>query len=572
MTDLAHAPILLEVPYSDKDRVKSLGGRWNGELKKWFVPAGKDSAPFEEWIFAPIVPKETTALPPVPGGDNAPQMSVAEFIGGVRKVVLGTYDHDVWLVGQVTSLRERKSMVLIELMDSEQSAAAQAAKIDVKAFGSVWSGLIKRFVEQTGQDLVPGTTVRVKVRPEFDPKYHLGARLIDIDPTATIGAFELKLREIRKKLAEEGILAANKNLPAPIDFFSVAVIHPHAASGFADFKADADALESLGLCKFLYVSSTFEGPAAEDGIVSAFRKIAAADAERRFDAVMLIRGGGSKQGLMSLSTEGIARAICGCRIPVITGLGHADDDTLPDEIAWKRCDTPSKSIAFIRDAIRARAEEGKEAFLILRRIAEAAVAEQRAVLERTRDGLLHSAERAIARSSENAESGRTALLSAARDAKTKMAILSGEADALRILVVSEAKNRLNEAAKSSDAAVETISSKAGAALASAKAKIDADRDAIAAAAPRLLDVARENVEKAAADIRRIVPERLEAVSRRVAETAALIEAMGPEATIKRGFCLLVGPDGKAVRTTESLRSLGGGVLRMRDGEIDVVVA
>ncbi len=39
----------LNVPYSEKDAVKALGGRWDPRQKKWYVPAGKDLAAFEQW-------------------------------------------------------------------------------------------------------------------------------------------------------------------------------------------------------------------------------------------------------------------------------------------------------------------------------------------------------------------------------------------------------------------------------------------------------------------------------------------------------------------------------------------
>ena len=40
----------LNCPFGDKDECKSLGGRWDGDVKKWYVPAGVDIAPFAKWI------------------------------------------------------------------------------------------------------------------------------------------------------------------------------------------------------------------------------------------------------------------------------------------------------------------------------------------------------------------------------------------------------------------------------------------------------------------------------------------------------------------------------------------
>jgi hypothetical protein len=42
--------VILDVPYSEKDEAKELGAWWDPDLKKWFVPQGKDSRPFSRWF------------------------------------------------------------------------------------------------------------------------------------------------------------------------------------------------------------------------------------------------------------------------------------------------------------------------------------------------------------------------------------------------------------------------------------------------------------------------------------------------------------------------------------------
>jgi hypothetical protein len=59
----ATANINLKVPFAEKDQAKSLGARWNGELKVWYVPPGTDSAPFAKW-FTDAVPTVSTVAAP----------------------------------------------------------------------------------------------------------------------------------------------------------------------------------------------------------------------------------------------------------------------------------------------------------------------------------------------------------------------------------------------------------------------------------------------------------------------------------------------------------------------------
>ena len=40
----------LNCTFDDKDECKALGGKWDGDEKKWYVPAGQDTSPFKKWM------------------------------------------------------------------------------------------------------------------------------------------------------------------------------------------------------------------------------------------------------------------------------------------------------------------------------------------------------------------------------------------------------------------------------------------------------------------------------------------------------------------------------------------
>lgn len=40
----------IEVPYKDKNNVKLLGARYDGDRKKWYIPQGVDSKHFSKWM------------------------------------------------------------------------------------------------------------------------------------------------------------------------------------------------------------------------------------------------------------------------------------------------------------------------------------------------------------------------------------------------------------------------------------------------------------------------------------------------------------------------------------------
>ena len=61
--------INLKVPFSEKDQAKSLGARWNAELKLWYVPIGIEAAPFAKWFFDAL---------PVATGTTKPKQAVVD--------------------------------------------------------------------------------------------------------------------------------------------------------------------------------------------------------------------------------------------------------------------------------------------------------------------------------------------------------------------------------------------------------------------------------------------------------------------------------------------------------------
>ncbi len=42
--------MMLSVSFEEKEDVKKLGAKWDGEKKSWYVPDGIDIGPFDKWV------------------------------------------------------------------------------------------------------------------------------------------------------------------------------------------------------------------------------------------------------------------------------------------------------------------------------------------------------------------------------------------------------------------------------------------------------------------------------------------------------------------------------------------
>ena len=54
------ANTFLTVPFKDKDAAKCLGARWDAAQRQWFVPEGRELAPFAVWLPAGAVAASTS--------------------------------------------------------------------------------------------------------------------------------------------------------------------------------------------------------------------------------------------------------------------------------------------------------------------------------------------------------------------------------------------------------------------------------------------------------------------------------------------------------------------------------
>lgn len=76
---MSNLKLYMNVPFAQKDQAKALGARWDPGLKKWYIPNGLDSAPFEKW--KPEAIENTNDLPDKNAGKASPKSKPVEGHG-----------------------------------------------------------------------------------------------------------------------------------------------------------------------------------------------------------------------------------------------------------------------------------------------------------------------------------------------------------------------------------------------------------------------------------------------------------------------------------------------------------
>jgi exodeoxyribonuclease VII large subunit len=67
------------------------------------------------------------------------------------------------------------------------------------------------------------------------------------------------------------------------------------------------------------------------------------------NVLVLTRGGGDWESLQPFNSEELVKAIFSSKIPIITGIGHEDDETLADLVADLRASTPTHAAKILND-------------------------------------------------------------------------------------------------------------------------------------------------------------------------------------------------------------------------------
>lgn len=275
---------------------------------------------------------------------------LSNIMGALTNIVNDVFPHPIWIEAEIISINKHNQSghYYLELAETD-TKGNEICKNKASIWASKANTIINKFKTNTGSDLKAGLKVLLRCKISFHAKHHLSISIEDINPEFTLGGMEVKIKEIIARLEKQNIINLNKSLSSPFDFHNVAVIAPSGAAGLGDFKKDADILVNYNVCQFDYYEAIFQGKETNFSVSNAISK--ALNSGIDYDAIIVIRGGGSKTDLHFLNEYEIAATICKSTIPVFVGVGHERDKGVLDHVANTSFDTPSKVIGYIFSVI-----------------------------------------------------------------------------------------------------------------------------------------------------------------------------------------------------------------------------
>ena len=263
--------------------------------------------------------------------DKAAPLSVSQAVGAAKRTVnaMGS----ILVAGEISGFRgpnARSGHCYFQVKDDSSS-------MDVIVWRSTYGKLTTKF--RDGMSVV--------LTGSFDVYAGTGrlsfiARKVEL---AGEGLLRQQVDALARKLEAEGLMAAERKRPIPVFCMRVAVVTSLSGSVIEDVKRTLRRRNPL--VEIDVAGCSVQGPNAPTEIIRAMQVAAAAKPE----AILLVRGGGSFEDLMTFNDEALARAVAACPVPVITGIGHEPDVLICDMVADRRASTPTAAAESVAPAI-----------------------------------------------------------------------------------------------------------------------------------------------------------------------------------------------------------------------------
>ena len=261
---------------------------------------------------------------------------------GIESVVPGI----IWVKAEISELNQKRNgHCYLELSQSEGGAVL--AKVRATIWASRWNYIDQYFKSVTGSSLGVGMEVLFRAQVNFHPVYGLSLSIDDVDPDFTLGANERQKRLTVERLSKEGLMDLQRRLSLPELPYSLAVISAPGAAGLRDFERHLLENEYGFVVEMELFEALMQGEQAADSMIMAFEEIQASS--KGYDAVLIMRGGGSELDLSCFDDYDLAVAIAKCPYPVFTAIGHDKDYHVADMVANTFVKTPTALADLILD-------------------------------------------------------------------------------------------------------------------------------------------------------------------------------------------------------------------------------
>jgi exodeoxyribonuclease VII large subunit len=265
-------------------------------------------------------------------------ITLAQLQGIISITLADTFSQPIWVCAEVADLKINASgHCYIELIEKNEKTGATEAQAKATIWRSQVASIKGRFEQESGQRLTKGMKILFKATVSHHAVYGISLQILEINAEHTIGDMERRKQLCIEQLQKEGVWDLNREQQMPLVVERVAVISSATAAGYQDFMKELE--RSAYHIKTELFEAIMQGESCDASIVAALYAIA--DKADEFDAVAIIRGGGSTGDLECYNSYHLAFAVTQMPLPILTGIGHDKDMSVTDMVAHTMLKTPT---------------------------------------------------------------------------------------------------------------------------------------------------------------------------------------------------------------------------------------
>ena len=252
---------------------------------------------------------------------NIPEFSVSEITSLTKNILEENFDR-VRIRGEVSKIKENKGHLYFSLKDENFVLNAIC-----------WSSavpLLQVFPEE-GMEVVAEGKITTYAKSSIS-SYQIKVDQIELQGEGAL----LKLIEQRKKkLQAEGYFNDEHKKPIPFIPNKIGIITSPTGAVIMDIiNRVQDRYPTHLLIYPISVQGNKSAGEIIEGIEFFNKKI-------NVDTIIIARGGGGVEDLLSFNDENVVKAAFASKIPIISAIGHETDFTLLDFVADYRASTPT---------------------------------------------------------------------------------------------------------------------------------------------------------------------------------------------------------------------------------------
>ena len=288
------------------------------------------SLPWEQGV--PAGPVEAREGVEAPGGEGDGPLSVTQAV----QLASGTLDAlpAITVLGEVSGFRGpygARGHCYFQVKDESSSMEC-----------IIWGGTYKASPYELRNGL------KMRFTGKFSVYQRTGTMSFQISRFEPVGEGLLRqqVAALAEKLRREGLMDEARKRPIPAFCTRVAVVTSLSGAVIDDVKRTLRRRNPL--VELVCVGSKVQGEGAEAELIAALGRAAALDPAP--DCILLVRGGGSFEDLMTFNDEALARAVAASPVPVVTGIGHEPDTSICDMVSDRRCSTPTAAAESVAPA------------------------------------------------------------------------------------------------------------------------------------------------------------------------------------------------------------------------------